>query len=86
MFRRQDRSSQQGYIIVNGVRFTWQRDGAVVTVINSLYGRTEHALMAESVQDDLVRHLALELLCRGPRKASELFPGMADGGTRRLQS
>ena len=76
MFRREARPAQQGRIVVNGIRFTWQRDGAVVTVTNSIYGRTEYAIGAESVQDDLVRHLALELLSQGPRKATELFPAI----------
>ena len=86
MFRREERPSQQGYIIVNGVRFTWQRNGAVVTVNNSLYGRTKHAVGVGRAQTDLVRHLALELLCRGPRKASELFPAMTSGITDRFES
>lgn len=75
MFRRGERPSQQGYIIVNGVRFAWQRDGSVISVDNSLYGRAELALETGSSPEDLVRHLALELLCSGPRKAAELFPG-----------
>ena len=86
MFRRGAHPSQQGYIIVNGVRFAWQRDGSLVTVNNSLYGRAELALESGSAPEDLVRHLALELLCRGPRKAAELFPGAVSGVSDRFPS
>ena len=89
MFRREERPSEQGYVVVNGVRFTWQaiqRDGDVVTVNNSLYGSTESVLKTGASQQDLVRHLALELLCRGPRRASELFPAVTSGITDKFLS
>ena len=87
MFRREERPSEQGYVVVNGVRFTWQaiqRD--VVTVNNSLYGSTESVLGTGASPEDLARHLALELLCRGPRRASELFPAMTSGITDKFLS
>ncbi len=80
MFRPEERLSQQGYIVINGIRFAWRtthRGGNVLTVNNPLYGSTEWALEPRVAQEDLVRHLAIELLCQGPLRASELFPDTA---------